>query len=82
MFNSYKRLMTMIKSIKDIKHQCKEEVLNCKEYLKDLPNDIEDTKELSNVIGNNKDMSRAYDLGRMEAFEELEKMLQEINDKS
>ena len=74
--------MTMIKNIKDIRNQCKEEVLNCKEYLNDLPNDIEDTKELSNIIGNNKDMSRAYDLGRMEAFEELEKMLQEINDKS
>ena len=74
--------MTMIKNIKDIRNQCKEEGLNCKEYLNDLPNDIEDTKELSNIIGNNKDMSRAYDLGRMEAFEEFEKMLQEINDKS
>ena len=82
MFNSYKRLMTMIRNIKDVQHHCIEEIAWCREDLEDLPNDIKDTKELSNIIGNNKDMSRAYDLGRMETLKELEKMLQEINDKS
>ena len=47
-------------------------------YLNDLPNDIKDVKELNEVIGNNKDMSRAYDLGRQEAFIEFESMLNEI----
>ena len=47
-------------------------------HLKDLPSDIQDLQELNEVISNNKDMSRAYDLGRMEAFEEFKSMLSEI----
>lgn len=50
---------------------CINEIKSCDEYLKDLPEDIENLDELNEVIGNNKDMSRAYDLGRKEAFEEV-----------
>jgi len=49
-------------------------------HLEDLPNDIKDVHELNEIIGNNKDMSRAYDLGRLHAFEEFSKMLKHLRE--
>ena len=51
------------------------EIKESDSYLKDLPEDIENVKELSSIIGNNKDMSRAYDLGRREALSEIKNLL-------
>jgi hypothetical protein len=61
----------MKEKITKFEKDCINEIKSCDEYLKDLPEDIENIDELNEVIGNNKDMSRAYDLGRKEAFEEV-----------
>ena len=82
MFNNYKRLMEMKSSIKEIKKHLEVEETECNNYLKDLPHDIKDLKEFEQVMNNNMDMSRAYDLGRRDALKEIQKMLQEISDKS
>ncbi len=52
-----------------------DEIKESDSYLEDLPEDIENVKELSSIIGNNKDMSRAYDLGRKEALEQIKNLL-------
>jgi len=55
-----------------------EEIKASNEFLKDLPIDILDIQELEVMIGNNKDLSRAYDLGRMEALQEISEHLENI----
>ena len=71
----------MIKeNLKDHQHLVEGEIDELDNYLRDLPSDIQDLKELNEVISNNKDMSRAYDLGRREAFEEFKSMLKEIRE--
>ncbi len=82
MFNSYKRLMKMKLSIKEIRKRLEVEESECNNYLKDLPHDIESVNELENMLSNNKDLARSYDLGRRDALKEIQKMLQEISDKS
>ena len=61
--------------IKKIEKDCINEIEECDKFLKDLPEDIENLDELNEVISNNKDLSRAYDLGRKEAFEEAVRKL-------
>lgn len=61
--------------LKKIENDCINEIEECDEFLKDLPEDIENLDELNEVISNNKDLSRAYDLGRKEAFEEAVRKL-------
>ena len=56
--------------LKRFEKDCINEIDECDKYLKDLPEDIENLDELNEIISNNKDLSRAYDLGRKEAFEE------------
>jgi hypothetical protein len=55
-----------------------EEIQECDILLKDLPEDIEGIVELELMIGNNKDLSRAYDLGRKEALEQIKEHLEQI----
>ena len=57
--------------IQKIRQDCAIEIKDCDEFLKDLPEDISNIDELSNMIDNNKDMSRSYDLGRKKAYEEI-----------
>ena len=61
--------------IKKIEKDCINEIEECDEFLKDLPEDIDGIEEFNEVILNNKDLSRAYDLGRKEAFEEAVRKL-------
>lgn len=61
--------------LKKIENDCINEIEECDEFLKDLPEDIKNLDELNEVISNNKDLSRAYDLGRKEAFEEAVRKL-------
>jgi hypothetical protein len=69
----------MIKhNIEDHQKMVSDELDSLDNFLEDLPSDIKDIKELNDVIGNNKDMNRAYDLGRQEAFLEFKSMLTEI----
>lgn len=75
MFNLIKKLQNMKDKIKKIEKDCINEIEECDEFLKDLPEDIENLDELNEVISNNKDLSRAYDLGRKEAFEEAVRKL-------
>jgi hypothetical protein len=75
MFDSYKRLNHLKDYIKKTQIDCVNEIHVCDEFLKDLPEDISNVDELSNMIDNNKDMSRAYDLGRKIAYEEILKSL-------
>ena len=81
MFNISNRIRMIKENIKDHQHLIEGELDELDGYLQDLPSDIKDLKELNEVIGNNKDMSRAYDLGRREAFEEFKSMLMEIKKK-
>jgi hypothetical protein len=55
-----------------------EEIQECDMHLKDLPEDIEGIIELEVMIGNNKDLSRAYDLGRKEALEMIKEHLEHL----
>ena len=55
-----------------------EEMKECKTYLKDLPEDISDLQELNIMIGNNKDLARAYDLGKLDAHEMIKDHLEDI----
>ena len=57
-----------------------EEIKDCNEHLEDLPQDIKDIKELETLIGNNKDLSRAYDLGRKETLEQIKERLNKLKD--
>ena len=66
--------------IKKIREDIASEGIQCDEYLKDLPEDISSIEELEDIIGNNKDMSRSYDLGRRDALREIQQMLQKIDD--
>jgi len=75
MFNLIKKLQKMKDKLKKIENDCINEIEECDEFLKDLPEDIENLDELNEVISNNKDLSRAYDLGRKEAFEEAVRKL-------
>ena len=75
MFNLIKKLQKMKDKLKKIENDCINEIEECDEFLKDLPEDIENLDELNEVISNNKDLSRAYDLGRKEAFEEADRKL-------
>ncbi len=70
MFNLIKKLQKMNDKLKRFEKDCINEIDECDKYLKDLPEDIENLDELNEIISNNKDLSRAYDLGRKEAFEE------------
>ena len=54
-----------------MKEQIRRNIEECEQYLKALPNDIKNIKELENIIGNDEHMSRAYDLGRLEALKEI-----------
>ena len=75
MFDFYKQLKSMKEYIKSIKNDCQYEIKDCDQFLKDLPEDISSVDELSKIIDNNKDMLRAYDLGRKIAYEEILKAL-------
>tara|TARA_R110000765_G_scaffold192984_1_gene298478 strand:- start:1076 stop:1291 length:216 start_codon:yes stop_codon:yes gene_type:complete len=59
-------------------HLNNEELENCNEILRDLPEDIKDIKELETLIGNNKDLSRAYDLGKKDTLEMITEQLKNI----
>ena len=78
MFKLSKRISMIKHNIEDHQKLVSDELDSLDTFLEDLSNDIKDVKELNEVIGNNKDMSRAYDLGRQEAFIEFESMLNEI----
>jgi len=78
MFNLLGKLKEMKEKIKDIRRKFDTEIEECDTFLNDLPDDIKDIKELENIIGNNKDMARAYDLGRKEAFESAKRMTDNI----
>ena len=78
MFNLYKRLKNMKTQLKNLIKLNGEEIKASNEFLKDLPIDILDIQELEVMIGNNKDLSRAYDLGRMEALQEISEHLENI----
>ena len=71
MFDFYKQLKRMTDHIEKTKANCVNEIRMCDDFLKDLPEDISSVDELSNMIDNNKDMSRSYDLGRKKAYEEI-----------
>ena len=75
MFDNLKKLNRLKERLKEFENDCIDEINACEEFLKDLPEDIEDIKEFDEVILNNKDLSRAYDLGRMEAFKEIVKKI-------
>jgi len=75
MFNNYKKLKKIQMIIKEWITFVDDEIKESDSYLEDLPEDIENVKELSSIIGNNKDMSRAYDLGRKEALEQIKNLL-------
>jgi len=75
MFDNLKKLNRLKERLKEFENDCIDEINACEEFLKDLPEDIEDIKEFDEVILNNKDLSRAYDLGRKEAFEEAVRKL-------
>ncbi len=81
MFKLSRRIGMIKHNIEDHQKIVTDELENLDTFLDDLPNDIKDVKELNEVIGNNKDMSRAYDLGRQEAFLEFKSMLNEIHKK-
>lgn len=81
MFKLSRRIGMIKHNIEDHQKIVTDELENLDTFLDDLPNDIKDVKELNEVIGNNKDMSRAYDLGRQEAFLEFKSMLNEIRKK-
>ena len=66
--------------IKQAIETANKEINVCNNYLKDLPEDIETIDELDEIIGNNKDMSRAYDLGRRDTLKEIHELLQELKD--
>ena len=57
---------------------CKSEVNLCDKFLEDLPNDIDSLSEFENMIDNNKDLSRAYDLGRKKTLEEFQQLIDEF----
>jgi hypothetical protein len=61
--------------ILSLQRHCESEIIVCDDYLKDLPTDINSIEELEDIMGNNKDLSRAYDLGRKEALQEIKKLL-------
>lgn len=71
MFDSYKQLKSMKEHIKTIKNDCHSEINDCDDYLKDLPEDISSVDELSKIIDNNKDLLRAFDLGKKIAYQEI-----------
>lgn len=71
MFDFYKQLKRMTDHIEKTKANCMNEIRMCDDYLKDLPEDISSVDELSKIIDNNKDLLRAYDLGRKIAYEEI-----------
>ena len=75
MFDYYKQLKKMKDNISSLKNNCQSEINDCDDYLKDLPEDISSVNELSKIIDNNKDLLRAYDLGRKIAYEEILKAL-------
>ena len=68
----------MIDKLKSVRREFDIEIEDCESFLKDLPDDIKNIKELENIIMNNKDMARAYDLGRKEAFESAKRMTDNI----
>ena len=78
MFNLYKRSGDMKLQVKNLIKLNNEEISTCNEYLKDLPEDISDINELEVMIGNNKDLSRAYDLGKTEALQMINEQLEKI----
>ena len=80
MFNSLKKLNQMKEKIKKIREDIASEGILCDEFLSDLPEDISSIEELEDIIGNNKDMSRSYDLGRRDALREIQQMLQKLTD--
>ena len=75
MFNLIKKLNKLKERLREFEDTCIDEITECNEFLKDLPEDIETIDEFNEVISNNKDLSRAYDLGRKEAFEEVVRKL-------
>ena len=70
--------MKMKDKIKKAIEDAEQEIKDCNEYLKDLPEDIKNEDELEEIIGINKDMSRAYDLGRRQSLEEIKMLWKEL----
>ena len=68
----------MKEKIKNLVKNTDFDISQCDEYLKDLPEDIEDVSELEDMIGNNKDLSRAYDLGRRDTLRAIKNELENI----
>ena len=68
----------MKEKIKSLVKNTDFDISQCDEYLKDLPEDIEDVSELEDMIGNNKDLSRAYDLGRRDTLRAMKNELENI----
>jgi len=79
MFDRFKSLKRMKEQISTLYKHCESEINVCDDYLKDLPTDINSIEELEDIMGNNKDLSRAYDLGRKEALQEIKKLLKSEN---
>ena len=52
-----------------------DEIKESDAHLKDLPSDIECINELENMLSNNKDLARSYDLGRRDTLEQIKKLL-------
>ena len=78
MFNNYKELKDLIGKVFKLYTHCRNEVGVCNKYLEDLPNDVDSISEFENMIDNNKDLSRAYDLGRKKTLEELQRLIDEF----
>ncbi len=78
MFNHYKELKVLIGKIFKLYSYCRDEETLCDKFLEDLPDDIDSISEFENMIDNNKDLSRAYDLGRKKTLEELQHLIDEF----
>ena len=78
MFNNYKELKDLIGKVFKLYTYCQDETDICDKYLEDLPNDVDSISEFENMIDNNKDLSRAYDLGRKKTLEELQHLIDEF----
>ncbi len=75
MFNNYKKIKELQMKIKEWITFLDDEIKESDTHLEDLPSDIDCIKELEKMIGNNKDLSRSYDLGRRDALEQIKKLL-------
>ena len=78
MFNHYKELKELVGKIFKLYSYCRDEEALCDKYLEDLPNDICSISEFDNMVDNNKDLSRAYDLGRKRTLKEIQQLIDEF----